>query len=63
MFKTLSTDSVKREIHLKLFNRLYVKDIYIYLFFSAKVEKFTESEREQTFLMYIQTLNKPTFLA
>lgn len=35
----------------------------IYLFFSAKVEKFTESEREQTFLMYIQTLNKPAFLA
>lgn len=35
----------------------------IYLFFSAKVEKFTESEREQTFLMYIQTLNKPIFLA
>lgn len=60
MFKTLSTDSVKREIHLKLFNRLYVKDISI---FSAKVEKFTESEREQTFLMNIQTLNKPTFLA
>lgn len=30
MFKILLIDSVKREIYLKFFNCLYVKDIFIF---------------------------------
>lgn len=37
MYKTSPTDSVKREIHLKLFNRLYVKDISIFFDESREV--------------------------
>lgn len=51
MFKILLIDSVKREIYLKFFNCLYVKDIFI--FFGESWEVYREWKRVNIFDEYL----------
>lgn len=51
MFKILLIDSVKREIYLKFFNCLYVKDIFI--FFDESWEVYREWKRVNIFDEYL----------